>query len=304
MYKLTGLVAAPFTPMDNDGQVQLSTIDTLAHLLKKNKVAGAFICGTTGEGPLLTLAEKKRVVEKWSQHRTSDFRILVMLGGNSIPEMQELGQFSRQLGMDGVALLAPYYFKPKSLDDLILFCQKVTGEIPDLPLYYYHLPAFTGAYFPMINFLQKAKEVLPNLVGIKFTHTDLMDFHACVRFDDRKYNLLWGTDEALLSGLVIGANGAVGSTYNYAAPLYHQIIDAFRGGNLQLAESLQYKAVQMVQVLLSAGGVGAGKAFMKLIGADCGPARLPNRLPDNERIQDMRKQLERIGFFSFCSRSN
>ena len=303
MEKLTGLIAAPFTPMDEAGNIDLSGIDRLAPFLKRNGIQGVFICGTTGEGPLLSKEEKLQIIDQWARHRSADFRVLVMLGGNSIPVMQALASHTQSRGLDGIAILAPYYYKTRSVEELIEFCAEVTGPFPDLPLFYYHLPAFTGAYYDMIEFLRKSQSRLPNLVGIKFTHNNIMDFHACVRFKDKKYNLLWGTDEALLSGLVIGADGAIGSTYNYAAPLYHQIFEAHRRQDLKLAESLQYKAVQMIQVLLSAGGVGGGKAFMKIIGMDCGVTRRPNLMPDEKTIQKMDQKLKEIGFFTFSSRT-
>lgn len=153
----------------------------------------------------------------------------------------------------------------------------------------------------MLDFLALAEEKIPSLAGIKYTHQNIMEFHACARYKEGKYDLLWGTDEAMLSGLVVGARGAVGSTYNYAAPLYRQIIDAFNAGDINSAESLQFKAVQMVQILVKYGGNEAGKAFMKLIGVDCGWFRAPLQPLSQDALQVMKRDLEKIDFFSFCS---
>lgn len=63
---LQGLISAPFTPFDNMGELNLSLIPDYYKFLKSNGVTGAFICGSTGEGVSLTLAEKKAVAEAWA----------------------------------------------------------------------------------------------------------------------------------------------------------------------------------------------------------------------------------------------
>ena len=154
----------------------------------------------------------------------------------------------------------------------------------------------------MLEFLELADEQIPNLAGIKYTHPNIMEFHACTHYKNHKFDILWGIDEGLLSGLAIGAKGAVGSTYNYAAPLFNQVFRAFENGDLKKAESLQYKAVQMVEILIKYGGTGAGKAFMKLIGVDCGWFRRPIQPLSEQSTKTLKAELEEIGFFSFCSK--
>ena len=302
MQKLKGLIAAPFTPMDNNGELALNQIETLAHMYEKNKVNGAFICGTTGEGVSLTFEEKKRVMEKWGEVKGDQLKILMMLGGTSLKEMQQLALHVRASKLDGISILCPFYIKPSSVEQLVSFCKKITDIVPELPFYYYHVPALAGGNFFMLEFLKLADEQIPSLAGIKYTHPNIMEYHACARYKEGKYDLLWGIDEGLLSGLVIGAKGAVGSTYNYAAPLYNKIIEAFENGQLKEAEKLQYKAVQMVELLMKYGGIGAGKAFMKLIGVDCGWFRPPVQSPTGEDVQLLKKELEELGFFDFCSK--
>lgn len=301
MTKLSGLIAAPFTPMDDKGNLNLEKIPMLASLYEKNGVNGAFISGSTGEGVSLTFAEKIQLMEKWAEMKSDKLQAFFMLGGTSVSEMQQLAEHAAECGMDGISILCPYYFRPASVEKLVDFCAQVANSVPDLPFYYYHIPVLTGGYFSMLDFLALAEEKIPSLAGIKYTHQNIMEFHACARYNEGKYDLLWGTDEAMLSGLVVGARGAVGSTYNYAAPLYRQIIDAFNAGDINSAESLQFKAVQMVQILVKYGGNEAGKAFMKLIGVDCGWFRAPLQPLSQDALQVMKRDLEKIDFFSFCS---
>ncbi|MFT5166662.1 MAG: N-acetylneuraminate lyase [Saprospiraceae bacterium] len=301
MKKLKGLIAAPFTPMNDQGELALEQIEKLVRLYEKNEVKGAFICGSTGEGVSLSLEEKKQVMEQWGKVKSDKVKALFMLGGTCLNEMQELAVHARTCNLDGISILCPFYFKPASIEQLVIFCKQVADVVPELPFYYYHIPALTGGHFSMLEFLKLADEQIPNLAGIKYTHPNIMEFHACTRYKNGKYDLLWGIDEGLLSGLAIGAKGAVGSTYNYAAPLYNQVIKAFEKGDLKEAENLQYKAVQMVELLIKYGGTGAGKAFMKLIGVDCGWFRSPISSLTEAQVGALKEELEELGFFEYCS---
>ena len=129
-----------------------------------------------------------------------------------------------------------------------------------------------------------------------------MDFSLCKMHRDGYYSMLWGSDEILLSGLVAGADGAVGSTYNYALPLYQEIIKNFNLGNIPEAAALQKLSMKMVDLLMKHGGNRAGKGFMKIIGVDCGPCRLPLTSLTNEQISQLEADLHEINFPEFCSK--
>ncbi len=276
MNKINGLVAAPFVPLDKKGDVNYERILSYCDLLIKNKVAGAFINGSTGEGVSLTREEKMKITEHWTKAaKNKELRIINLVGGTSYQECIENAIHSKENGVDAISILAPYYFKPADVQSLVEFCARIAEAVPELPVYFYHIPVLTGCFLPMNEFLKKATPVIPNLAGIKFTHEDFMDFLSCVRFMDGKFDMLWGRDEALLSALVLGTHGAVGSTYNYAAPLYLKLIEAFNSGNLELARELQQKSIDMIRLMGKYGGMGTGKAFMKYIGMDCGEFRSP-----------------------------
>ncbi|HEY1023232.1 MAG TPA: dihydrodipicolinate synthase family protein, partial [Flavisolibacter sp.] len=143
---------------------------------------------------------------------------------------------------------------------------------------------------------------ISNFAGIKYTHEDFMDFLSCLHFMDGKYDMLWGRDENMLSALVLGTKGAVGSTFNYAAPLYYDLIDAFNRGDLKKAQGLQQRSIDMIRLLGKYGGIATGKAYMKLLGLDCGKFRLPVQNMADEQFAQFRQDVERLSFESFCSR--
>jgi N-acetylneuraminate lyase len=302
MKKLKGLIAAPFTPLTAEGELNNEKIKDLIQLYQNNGVKGAFIAGSTGEGVALSHEEKKSLMKAWGAAPAEGLTKIFMLGGTCLKEMQELALLAEEHQMDAISILCPYYFRPKSVKTLVAFCKEVADVVPHMPFYYYHIPSLTGGDFSMLEFLKEAEGKIPNLAGIKYTDTNLFDFQACVNFKNGYYNMLWGSDEALLSALIVGADGGVGSTYNYAAPLYLQVIEAFEKKDLEQARQLQYKAVEMVQLLVKYGGIGAGKAFMKLIGLDCGWFRSPITAPTANEVVDLKADLTEIGFFDFCNK--
>lgn len=277
MKKIEGLIAAPFTPINAKDEIMYDFIPGYYEFLEKNKIVGAFINGSTGEGVSLTQREKMKAVESWTacSKQKKTVKVISLIGGTSYKECIENAQHSVENGVDAIALLAPYYFKPAGAKQLAEFCALVAETIPQTPVYFYHIPVLSGCYVNMIDFLQEAAPILPNLAGIKYTHEDFMDFLSCIHFMDGKFDMMWGRDENMLSALVLGSRSAVGSTFNYAAPLYYQLIEAFDNGNLAEARKLQQMSIDMIRLLGKYGGIATGKAYMKYIGLDMGQFRLP-----------------------------
>ena len=301
---LQGLIAAPFTPMHDDGSLNLSIIPVYYAMLKANKVNGAFICGSTGEGVSMTATEKKQVMAAWAACTKNDatFTVMPLLGGTSIVDCKELALYAKEVGMDAVSFTSPFYFKPADVTMLAKACIEIASVVPDMPFYYYHIPVLTGGNYLMIDLLKEVDGKLENFAGIKYTHEDFMDFLSCTHFANGKYDMLWGRDENMLPALAVGAKGAVGSTFNYAAPLYYNLIDAYSNGELQKAQQLQQQSIDMIRLLGKYGGIATGKAYMKLLGLDCGEFRLPVKNMTAEQFILFKKDTEQIGFKSYCSK--
>jgi N-acetylneuraminate lyase len=299
---LRGLIAAPFTPFHSDGSLALEVIPQLAALLAGNGVSGAFVCGTTGEGYSLTMDERRQVAAAWRQATPPGLQLIVHVGHNSAGEGRTLARHAEEIGADAISTIAPSFFKPRGVVELVAWCRDVAAAAPSLPFYYYHIPSMTGVNIPVAEFLSEAEGKIPNLAGIKFTYEDLEDYRAACAFGGGRYTILFGRDEILLRGLQLGAPGAVGSTYNYAAPLFRRVMQAFGAGDLPVAQREQAKAQGFIDVMNAAGGLPAGKAIMKLIGVDCGPVRLPLRNLTPMQEQQLRADLDATGFFAFASK--
>lgn len=295
--KIRGLVAAPFTPMRHDGSLNLDLIPGYYQFLKHNKVAGAFICGSTGEGFSLTMQEKMDVARVWSDctKDDEDFKVILLTGGTCLANCVSLATYAQQLNLHAISFTAPFYFKPKDVNVLAACCKKVAAAAPDLPFYYYHIPSLTGVNFPMIDLLRVIDGIIPNFAGIKYTYEDLKDFLLCIHFKKGKYDMLWGRDANLLPALAVGVKGAVGSTYNYLAPAYYDLIDAFNEHDIEKAQALQQKTIDVSDSLGKYGdSIPVRKAYMKLLGLDLGAVRLPLKNISLENFELMREDASKI----------
>ncbi|HEX6972063.1 MAG TPA: dihydrodipicolinate synthase family protein, partial [Limnochordia bacterium] len=293
-----GLIAAPLTPFYPDGSVHLDAIDRLAEHLVACGVAGAFVCGTTGEGLSLTTAERQAVAERWVRAARGRLRVIVHVGHTALGEAQALARHAQEIGAAALAALAPCFFRPPSVAALVDVCAAIARAAPRLPFYYYHIPAMTGVGLPAYDFLQAAAGRIPTLAGVKFSADDLVDFERCAGLAGGRFEMLYGRDEMLLAALAVGARGAVGSTYQFAAPLYGRLLAAWRAGDLPKARAEQRWSAEIVAVLARYGVLAAQKAVMQMIGIDCGPVRPPLVPLDAGAARRLRSELEAIGFYA------
>ncbi len=297
---LSGLVAATHTPFDADGALRLDVVERQAQYLLGNKVTNVFIGGTTGESHSLTLDERQRLAQRWAEVvRGTPLRVVVHVGSNCLADARALAGQAERLGAFAISALAPSYFKPRSVAALVASCAEIAAAARATPFYYYDIPSMTGLSLSMPKFLAQAGAVIPTLAGLKFTNPDLMSYQLCLNADGGRYEVPYGTDEWLLAALALGARGAVGSTYNFAAPLYHRLIEAFQKGDLAAARQEQFRSVQLIQLLVKYGFMGAAKAVMQMLGVDVGPARLPNVSLTESEKNDLRSGLEKLGFFDW-----
>lgn len=300
--KISGLLAAPFTPMRPDGAIDTDKIPAMVDLLVHNGITGIFVCGSTGEGPSLTVRERKELAEAFIGASGKRLKVFVHVGHNSLEEAKDLAAHAQQTGADFISATPPAYFKISTTDILAESLAMIASGAPELPLYYYHIPSLTGVGPDMPDLLEKAERKIPTLAGIKYTAPFIYEFQACLNYPGKQYDVLYGSDEMLLAALATGANGFIGSTYNYIAPLYRELIRAFRSGELERAQKLQMRSVEIVAVINKFGGLRAQKGMMKLIGMDCGPVRLPLRRMDGQELKDMERELRETSFFDWASK--
>jgi len=299
-FPLHGLVAAPHTPFHENGALNLAVVERQAGHLLAQGVKLVFVGGTTGEFASLTVAERLALTERWLEvARGTELKVCVHVGCNCLEEARALAADAQRRGAISVGCVAPHYFKPGCVDDLVGWCAAVAVAAPETPFYYYEIPALTGVHLPVAEFAEKAAGCIPNFTGLKYTAGDLMVYQHCLRAAGGTLDVAWGRDEWLLAALALGARGAVGSTYNFAARLYDRLMRAFAAGDWETAREEQYRSVRMVELLARYGFLPASKVVMKMAGVDVGPPRPPLRRLTGTEEQTLKGELERLGFWDW-----
>lgn len=272
------ILCATFTPMHPDGAINPDRIPALYTQCIDSQVNGIFLNGTTGECMSLSTDERVLLVDRWAeerQKRSDNLKIIVHVGSSNLREAAAMAEHAQARHLQGIAMVPTFYFRPKDLGDLLDQCVFVASAAPQLPFYFYNIPALTGVNFPMIRFIEQAGQRIPNFAGIKNSFNDLVDYQHCLNFSKGRYALYWGTDEVFAMLYAGGNRHYVGSTYNYMNALYLKLVDALNGGKTDAVSGLLADADMIYQVILAYGNIVAGKEIMNRLGVDCGPVRLP-----------------------------
>jgi N-acetylneuraminate lyase len=300
--KINGIVAATFAAYQADGSLNLAIIPQLVDKLVADGVAGVYICGTNGEGPNMTIEERMAIAEAYVKAADKRILVLVHVGHTSIQECKKLAVHAARIGADAFSSVAAFYFKPTSVQNLVDCMADIASAAPELPFYYYHMPALTGVGMDMVEFLELGEQKIPNLAGIKYTASTLHEFQACLNYKGGKFEVLSGYDEMLLSALAVGAVGAIGSTYTFAAPVYLEIIKLFRNKDLAAAGALQLKVVDFIRCIIKHPSIAAQRAIMKMMGYDLGDARLPLVPLSSDKFIELKADLTKTGFFELLEK--
>ncbi len=304
MEKIKGLIDAPFTPFYPNGDVNYEPIPAYAAMLKKNGLKGVFINGSSGEGYMLTDEERKRLAEAWVKAAPEDFKVIVHVGSCCVRASRDLARHAAEIGAWGIGAMAPPFPKIGRVEELVKYIEEIAAGAPELPFYYYHIPAFNGAYLPMVELLAAVDGRVPNFAGIKYTFESLYEYNQCRLYGGGKFDMLHGQDETILPCLAMGgARGGIGGTTNYNGRELTAIIDAWDRGDLEAARDHQNFSQEVINVICRyRGNIVGGKRIMKLIGLDLGPNRTPFRNVTPEEESAMKSELEAIGFFERCNK--
>lgn len=297
MDHFTGLMAAPFTPFNLKGNLNLNIIPEYVEKLVADGLNGIFVCGSSGEGPNMAMEERMETAKAFTEAAASRMKVFVHVGHSSIKESQKLARHAVEIGADAISSVSAFYFKPNSAEELADAMAEVAAAAPELPFYYYHIPHLTNLNIEMTEFLRLSSKKIPNLAGIKYTASTLWKYQLCLEYNKGKFDILYGTDEMMLPALSVGARGLIGSTYNFAAPLYLEVMECFKNGNLDEARRKMLYLVEMVSIVIKYPAIAAQKTVMKHLGLDLGPCRRPLVTFTKAQETELLRKLDEIRFF-------
>ncbi len=304
MEKIHGLIDAPFTPFHANGEVNYNPIEMYGQLLARNGLRGVFINGSSGEGYMLTEEERMKLAECWVKTAPAGFKVIVHVGSTCVKSSRRLAEHAQAIGAWGIGAMAPPFPKIGRIEELVKYCEEIACGAPELPFYFYHIPAFNGAYLPMRTFLEAVDGRIPNFAGIKYTFESLYEYNQCRLYKNGKFDMLHGQDETILPCLAMGgAQGGIGGTTNYNGKELVGILEAWQAGDLELARERQNFSQEVINVICRyRGNIVGGKRIMKLIGLDLGKNRTPFQNLTDEEEAAMKAELEAIHFFERCNK--
>ncbi len=304
MEKIIGLIDAPFTPFYENGEVNYEPIEAYAAMLQKNGLQGVFINGSSGEGYMLTDEERMKLAERWVAVAPHGFKVIVHVGSCCVKSSRMLAEHAQKIGAWGIGAMAPPFPKIGRIEELVKYIEEIATGAPNLPFYYYHIPAFNGAFLSMVKLLEAVDGRVPNFAGIKYTFESIYEYNQCRLYKNGKYDILHGQDETILPSLAMGgAQGGIGGTTNYNGRELVGIIEAWNKGDIELARDRQNFSQEVINVICHyRGNIVAGKRIMKLIGLNLGKNRTPFQNMTDEEEALMKAELEAINFFNRCNK--
>lgn len=287
-----GVYPASLTPFNKDGSVNYEMIPEMVEFHLKNKVTGFYVCGNTGQGLVLTIEERKKIIKTYVEVVKERAKVIAHIGDNSTNVCCELAKYSENIGAGAIASLPPIVYSEgfeSTYQHYKAICQSTS-----LPLFIYNIPQMVEGNITPDNFLRLFK--LKNIVGMKFTSYNLYEMRNIIEATKGKLLVLSGTDQIALPALMMGAKGNIGSTQNIFSRAFVKMYRKFQEGDIVTCQRIQYKINEIIKILLKCRKDSL-KVAIKMAGFDCGKNRLPKLDLSQEEEKNLRKELKKTGFY-------
>jgi len=294
MRKLEGIYPAVVTPFDREGQFSAAAMRRIVQHQLAAGVHGFYVCGGTGEGMLLTVDERKAALETVLDEVAGQAGVIAHIGAFQTADTLTLARHASEAGVDAIAAIPPaYFFKPDTLG--LVRYYTALDEASSVPILVYNIPQRTGVNMTQELFDQLLE--LPNVVGMKESSGNI--FSLSLFFTGGKRPVIFeGEDTVLLPGLMMGACGGIGATYNLWPQLFVKLWDAFRAKDMDAASQTQLRINELINAFLGHGDFFTGvKQVMAWMDLECGIGRTPNRPLTDDETASLRASMEEAGFF-------
>ena len=283
--KFKGIFTALLTPFNRNGAVNEKELEKLVKFNIEKGVRGFYVCGSTAEAFLMSKEERMQVMEI-VRGSAKDSTLIAQIGSLNEGEAREMGKYANALGYHAVSSVAPFYYK-FSFEEIRNYYFRL-ADASGLPMLVYHIPTLSGVSMGMGEISEFLSD--DRFMGIKYTSNDFFMMERCKTSFPEKvlYN---GFDEMFLSGLVMGADGGIGSTYNFMADKFVKIRALFLEGKREAALALQQEVNRVISVLCRIGVMQAEKEVLNQLGFDFGRCRAPFGEPSAEEKALISKEI-------------
>jgi len=287
MDSLKGILAAALTPIDAEERFAPAAFDALLERLYTAGVDGIYVCGQTGEGLLQSVDQRKAVAEASVRWSPAGKQVIVHVGAYRTQDAVELARHASGLGVAAISSLPP--IGPYSFGEIRAYYEAI-ARVSDVPVLVYFFPEVC----PTIKTIEQILELcaIPNVAGLKFTDFDLFRLRLIKQSGAVIFN---GRDEVLVAGLLMGADGGIGTFYNVAPELFVDVNQRALRGDWEGAREVQDRINALIRVTLHYPIFPAVKEMLRWSGIDCGECIRPRGgLTPQQRVE-LRRELEACG---------
>ena len=290
--QFTGIMPALVTPLKEDETIHEETARRLMNWQMDQGVDGFYLCGGTGEGPVVQPEARMKLAEIAREETGARGRkLIVHVGCVDLTSAVKLARHAGKIGADGISSVPPFFFHYG--EEEIRQYYTALAEAAQVPVIMYASPlSGVNITWDMVERLLN----VPYMAGVKWTSYDYYTMRRIKELNGGNINVLNGPDETLLCGLTMGADGGVGATYNIMPKLYCRLYEAFKDGRMEEAQDLQYKANRMIHILIRYGVVPSVKEILKRMGYDCGYCVYPTKRLGEEEVRKLYQELDEIHF--------
>ena len=270
---LSGIYSALVTPMYKDESVNYDMLRRLVTYQLSKGVEGFYCCGSSGEALLLSIEERKKILETVIDTVQGRVPIISHVGTIRTAEVIELAEHAKASGVAAVSMIPPYYYR-FTQDEILGYYEDVIKAVPHLSVIIYNIPQFTGISFNKDNISRLLQN--PYVVGIKHTSQDLYGLERMRSAYPGKIYFN-GFDEMFLAALSMGVDATIGTTVNLYPELFLHLRACYYSGDMQGAQQIQHTLNSYVEAFCNVGIFNATKYVLSRRGMKCGVCRSPFR---------------------------
>ncbi len=289
MRKIEGVFPALITPFTKEGRINEKALQKLIKMNLDKGVAGFYACGSSAEANLLTIDERKYLLELVSDEVKGKCMLIAQIGCISTDQAVGLARHAEKTGVDAISSTPPYYYN-FSFSEIRKYYTDIVSSV-DVPMIVYNVPIYSGVKLT----IRDLTEILSDsrIIGIKHTSMDMYQLERLRSLAGKDITILNGHDEVFLAGLSMGADGAIGTTYNFMAEKFIQIRKLFLENRIPEAQELQMNANGIISALIEAGVLQGTKAVLEVMGIEDHGCRRPFiNLNRQEKAEFARKVFE------------
>ena len=293
MKAFSGAWPALLTPVDTSGSVDVAAARKLIDYLLGKGADGFYVCGSTGQGVYMSVAQRKLMLETAIDQINGRVPVIVHIGSMVAQDAVDLTRHAQATGADGVSSIIPPQYT--SIDTLFPYFSAIADAGPDLPL----LPYILSTSIDVVAFMRKLMEI-PNVTGTKYTGPNMCEFNEIMQMGyamrPGSWTIFSGMDEQCLYAAMSGSSGNIGSTLNFMMGIYKAIHAAHQAGDLAAANDLQLRANEVTRTAIRFGITGAMREMMDMLGVPVGPPLLPALPYPQEQRAALHAALAAVGF--------